>query len=291
MKLQISHLTKYTYEQPVIDSMNEIRLTPRTNDDQVCHEHTILIKPNVQLCSYQDYFGNKVHHFSIASSHQELLIESRSIVETSDQPDELKQHLPFESELEILMSDSIQNQYAEYLMETDYTRTTPELRRFCSTHIQLNEMNGVYQLLEYISSLLFSNLTYDSTASHVHTTVEETLRLKRGVCQDYAHLMIAICRIYSIPSRYVSGYQFIADLNDEQTEIQHASHAWIEAYIPILGWIGFDPTNNGKINWRYVKIGHGRNYSDIVPVKGVYQGIGSQHLEVSVDVKVLKTAL
>jgi transglutaminase-like putative cysteine protease len=290
VKLQISHLTKYTYEQPVTDSMNEIRLTPRTNDDQICHEHTILIKPNVLLRSYEDYFGNKVYYFSVPSSHQELIIESRSIVETVDPSNEILKHLPITTECEILESDAFQNQYAEYLMETDYTRTIPELHSFCSVHIKINEMNNIYQLLDHISSLLFSNLTYDSSASHVHTTVEETLRLKRGVCQDYAHLMIAICRVFHIPARYVSGYQFIGDLNDHQTEIQHASHAWVEAYIPMVGWIGFDPTNNGKLNWRYVKIGHGRNYSDIVPVKGIYQGIGSQQLEVSVDVKVLNTA-
>jgi transglutaminase-like putative cysteine protease len=290
VKLQITHLTRYTYQEPVGDSLNEVRLTPRTDDHQVCSKHTILVEPEVPLFSYKDYFGNTVHHFNIPSPHQELVIESRSIVETVETVKEEVHHLPYETECEILASDSFQNQYAEYLMETDYTRITPELRTFCSETFHTYKVESIYHLLEQISYLLYSNLTYDTGATHVNTTVEETLRFKRGVCQDYAHLMIAICRVFNIPSRYVSGYQFIGDIHHDQSEIQHASHAWIEAYVPIIGWIGLDPTNNEKINWRYVKIGHGRNYRDIVPVKGVYQGLGEQHLDVLVDVKVIKDA-
>ncbi|OAS83191.1 MULTISPECIES: transglutaminase family protein [Metabacillus] len=288
MKLQITHLTRYTYQEPVMDSINEVRLTPRSDDHQECSEHRILVKPEVPLFSYTDYFGNTVHHFTIPSPHHELTIESRSIVDTVETFKDMVHPIPYETETDILASDTFQNQYAEYLMETDFTRITPELRIFCAETVHTYKVKSIYHLLEQISNLLYSNLTYDTGATHVHTTVEETLRLKRGVCQDYAHLMIAICRLYNIPTRYVSGYQFIGDIHDDQTEeVQHASHAWIEAYVPIVGWIGFDPTNNGKINWRYVKIGHGRNYRDIVPVKGVYQGLGEQKLEVSVDVKVL----
>jgi transglutaminase-like putative cysteine protease len=288
VKLQITHLTRYNYQEPVIDSINEVRLSPRTDDRQKCSEHTILVEPQVSLFSYKDYFGNTVHHFTIPSPHQELAIESRSIVETDETIMKQTLHLPYKSECEILASESFQNQYAEYLMETDYTRITPEIQTFCSEMVHIHKAESIYQLLEQVSTLLYTNLTYDTGATHVHTTVEETLRLKRGVCQDYAHLMIAICRVFNIPARYVSGYQFIGNIHDDQSDIQHASHAWVEAYIPIVGWHGFDPTNNGEINWRYVKIGHGRNYRDIVPVKGVYQGSANQHLDVSVDVKVLK---
>jgi transglutaminase-like putative cysteine protease len=291
VKLQITHLTKYVYQKPVIDSINEVRLTPITDERQSRCEHSIKIKPRVPLYSYNDYFGNTVHHFTISSPHQQLSIEARSIVDTEELVKENINHLSYENECEILASESFQNQYAEYLMDTDYTRMTPELQAFCSETVFTYKVESIYQLLQQISNLLYSSLTYDTGATHVHTTVEETLLLKRGVCQDYAHLMIAICRKFNIPSRYVSGYQFIGDIHDNQTEIQHASHAWIEAYIPIVGWRGFDPTNNGIVDWRYVKIGHGRNYRDIVPVKGVYQGLGDQRLEVSVDVKILNNVL
>lgn len=126
-----------------------------------------------------------------------------------------------------------------------------------------------------------------SGVSHVHSTVEDTLKLKRGVCQDFAHLMIAICKTLLIPARYVSGYHFVKDLVDE-TNYEQASHAWVEAYIPGVGWCGFDPTNEGEVNGRYVKLAHGRDYKDIVPVKGIYKGTDRQNLEVEVDVKLIE---
>lgn len=285
MKLQISHLTRYTYQEPVSDSVNEIRLSPRTDARQSCCEHSIVIKPSVPLFTYEDYFGNLAHYFTIPAPHQELLIHSYSIVKTEEGNQDPKNRLPYATELEILQSEQFQNKYAEYLMETDYTRITSELKAFCHETINMEKSENVYELLEQISNAIYSNITYDTKVTHVHTTVEETLRLKRGVCQDYAHLMIAICRMFNIPARYVSGYHFIGDLNDDQTEVQHASHAWVEGYVPLIGWMSFDPTNNGKMDWRYIKIGHGRNYSDIVPVKGVYQGTHQQQLEVTVDVK------
>lgn len=284
MKLQISHLTRYTYQEPVTDSVNEIRLSPRTDDRQSCCEHSIVINPSVPLFTYKDYFGNLAHYFTIQAPHQELLIHSYSIIKTDENNHDPKNLLPYVIERDILVSEQFQNTYAEYLMETEYTHITSELKAFCHETIKEHQSENVYELLEQISNAIYSNITYDTKVTHVHTTVEETLLLKRGVCQDYAHLMIAICRMFNIPARYVSGYHFIGDLSDGQT-VQHASHAWVEAYIPLIGWMAFDPTNNGKVDWRYVKLGHGRNYSDIVPVKGVYQGTNKQQLEVTVDVK------
>ncbi|RBW69654.1 transglutaminase family protein [Bacillus taeanensis] len=286
MKLQISHLTKYSYQEPVVDSVNEIRLSPRTDSRQLCSTNSIVIEPNVSLFSYEDYFGNTVHYFNVVSPHKELVIESQSIVETSEIHQKQASQVSYNIERQILESEQFQNKYAEYLMETNYTGITPQLKAFCKEAIDPTKAESVYQLLEQISASIYSNFTYDVDATHVQTTVEEMLRLKRGVCQDYVHLMIAVCRLYHIPARYVSGYQFIGDLNNsDETEVQHASHAWLEAYVPLVGWVGLDPTNNGKIDCRYVKIGHGRNYGDIVPIKGIYRGGEKQDLEVTVDVK------
>jgi transglutaminase-like putative cysteine protease len=116
--------------------------------------------------------------------------------------------------------------------------------------------------------------------------VKNALKLKRGVCQDYAHLMIAVCRSVGLPSRYVSGYHFVGDLQGSNANFEQASHAWVETHIPGTGWLGFDPTNNVEVNWRYIKLGHGRDYKDIVPVKGVYRG-GAGTLSVKVDVRKL----
>jgi transglutaminase-like putative cysteine protease len=142
--------------------------------------------------------------------------------------------------------------------------------------------------LKKISECIHMNFIYDPSATDVHTTVEETVKLKRGVCQDFAHLMIAVCRSKDIPARYVSGYHFIGDLQGGHADYEQASHAWVEAYVPGKGWVGYDPTNNMMVNWRYVKIGHGRDYRDIVPVKGVYTGTAAQTLTVDVDVRIFE---
>lgn len=287
MKLEIIHQTSYTYEDKVGYSVNEVRLTPRTNFRQSCVNHTITTYPNTELFSYQDYFGNIAHAFTVAKPHQELVIKSHSIVDTHEKDRNEYNLFPYEKELEFLHSEKFINHYAEYLSATPYTMITNEIKNYAMTLSELESAGGVYQLLRQISETIYSTFTYDPNASHVHTTVEETLKLKRGVCQDFAHLMITLCRVKGIPARYISGYHFIGDLQGGHADFEQASHAWIEAYVPGIGWVGFDPTNNGLINWRYVKVGHGRDYRDIVPVKGIYQGRSAQTMTVEVDVKLV----
>jgi transglutaminase-like putative cysteine protease len=285
MKLKVTHLTQYTYKEPVIDSVNELRLTPITNEYQTCSEHSITVEPTVNLFSYTDYFGNLTHYFTLHSPHQQLSIRMDAIVETHLTEQQKQSKLALEDENKILSSEKFQNEYAEFLMETPYTVLIPELLQFIQTKIDKNQCESTYGLLDQISHVIYTHFTYDPDATNVHTTLEETLQLKRGVCQDYAHLMIGICRILHIPARYVSGYHFMGDPEDNQIHFQHASHAWVEAYIPLIGWVGFDPTNNGKIDWRYIKVSHGRDYNDIAPVKGVYKGSSNQELTVSVDLQ------
>jgi transglutaminase-like putative cysteine protease len=288
MKLVISHLTRYTYQEPVTDSVNEIRLTPQTDSRQFCLEHTVVIKPNAELFSYEDFFGTKVQSFTLSHPHEELFIKTKSIVVTYEKDQHQGRPLPLPTEKMIIQSDSFQNRYAEYLIETPYTFTSFDMKRYASNIGNLDSTGGIYQLVTMINEAIYTNFTYDPQATDVHTTVEETLKLKRGVCQDFAHLMITVCRFHGIPARYISGYHFIGDLQGGHADYEQASHAWVEAYIPDMGWMGFDPTNNGLINWRYVKIGHGRDYRDIVPIKGVYRGIGCHALTVDVDVRVLE---
>jgi transglutaminase-like putative cysteine protease len=288
MKLKISHYTHYTYVEPVGYSVNEIRLTPQTDSRQFCYEHSIVVNPDVSLFSYEDFFTNKVHSFSVSEPHQELLIKAESIVHTDEKEYYQGRPLPLSTEKKILRGNTFQNHFTEYLIGTDYTRITPELITYVNSIVDLDSSGGIFLLLKDISARIFGDFIYDPQATDVHTTVEETLQLKRGVCQDFAHLMIAICRAKGIPARYVSGYHFIGDLQSGHADYEQASHAWVEAYIPNKGWVGYDPTNNGMVNWRYVKIGHGRDYRDIVPVKGVYTGTAAQTLTVEVDVKILE---
>ncbi|QWU13647.1 Transglutaminase-like enzyme, putative cysteine protease [Paenibacillus sophorae] len=286
MKIQINHTTRYTYTEPVTDSVNEIRLTPRTNYRQSCFHHEVEIFPPANLLTYEDFFGNRVHAYSVNKPHTEMVIHTRATVVTVDKAQGADlPRLPLEEQIELMKEEDFQNRYTEYILPTRYTEVTPELMEFASQH-PFDEAEDLYEWTRKLSTTIYEQFTYDPGATSVNTTVKKALKLKRGVCQDYAHLMIAVCRSVGLPSRYVSGYHYVSDLQGGNADFEQASHAWVETHIPGTGWLGFDPTNDVEVNWRYVKLGHGRDYKDIVPVKGVYRGIQGQ-LEVTVDVQLL----
>ncbi|MEW9698173.1 transglutaminase N-terminal domain-containing protein [Paenibacillus sp. SI8] len=286
MKLEITHITRYAYEDTVQDSVNEIRLTPSTNYRQSCYHHVIVTDPVSSLFTYEDFFHNRVHAFTVDNMHRELTIKMVSTVVTHDNDNTPSAGTsPYEGK-EHRFSDAFQNQYAEYLLPTSYTELTLEIKAY-SDAISDDGLS-LYELLRHIYKTVHRDFTYDPMATSVQTTVGEMLHIKRGVCQDYSHFMIAICRDKGIPARYVSGYHFVGDLQGGSADFTQASHAWVECLIPGTGWFGYDPTNNCEVNWRYVKLGHGRDYNDIVPVKGVYRGTGKQDLEVIVDVRLIE---
>jgi transglutaminase-like putative cysteine protease len=282
MKLEIMHMTRYAYADPAVDSVNELRLTPRTDERQSCYQHDVTVEPHSSMMAYEDYFGNRVHVFSVNDAHRELVIRARSVVVTRElAPPQVS--LSPQDELAQLRSEAFEDRFIEYLLPTQYTARSQELLEYAK-QFPLNGQ-GVYPWIREVSSAIHRDLQYDPGATHVHTTVSDTLQLRRGVCQDYAHLMISVCRAAGVPARYVSGYHFVGDLQGGNADFEQASHAWVEVYIPGVGWYGIDPTNNAEIGGRYVKLGHGRDYKDIVPVKGIYRGTGHQRLEVTVDVR------
>jgi transglutaminase-like putative cysteine protease len=268
----------------VADSVNEIRLSPRTNGNQSCYQHSITTYPHAPLYAYEDYFGNRVHAFSVAEPHAQLTITARSIVVTNDRAVPKESILPYEQEREIMDSEPFLDRFAEYLAPTDYTQNTTDVQQIAQRFLNTSE-ESVSQLLATITTSIKQEYTYDPTATQVQTKIDEMIKIRRGVCQDFAHLMIALCRCIGIPARYVSGYQYILDLSGGNADFEQASHAWIEAYIPEVGWTGFDPTNDVPVGWRYIILAYGRDYKDIVPVKGVYHGTPQQNLKVDVDVK------
>ncbi|MHA7965622.1 transglutaminase family protein [Paenibacillus sp. CAU 1782] len=297
MKLHITHVTQYEYPDSVTDSVNEIRLTPSTNERQSCYQQSISIEPNASLFSYEDYFGNRVHSFSVNGPHKRLAIKTAMTVVTKGarSEEERSQYLnrcSMEDSWRWLRSDEAGDRYAEFLLETEYTFITPEVKAFANgIQVPPPGAEGSHCVLDWLSglsSLIREQFQYDPEATTVETTTSEMFQRQRGVCQDFAHLMIASARSVGIPARYVSGYHFVGDLQGGNADFQQASHAWVEAYVPSLGWCSFDPTNADPVGERYVKLGHGRDYKDIVPVKGVYRGTGEQRLSVVVDVRKLE---
>lgn len=285
-KLEITHITRYTYSDSAQDSVNEVRLTPLTDKRQSCYHHTITTEPVSALFTYSDYFHNQVHAFTVNKIHQELTIKMVSTVVTRNNAYPQRPSIPSFDQKAERFSDTFQNEYAEYLLPTGYTALTPEVKAYADAIP--DDGISLHHLIAAIGATIYFDFTYDPSATSVQTTALETLKLRRGVCQDYSHLMIAICRDKGIPARYVSGYHFVGDLQGGNADFTQASHAWVECLIPGAGWLGFDPTNNNEINWRYVKLAHGRDYNDIVPVKGIYRGSGTQDLDVFVDVKLLE---
>ncbi|MEK3884143.1 transglutaminase family protein [Paenibacillus sp. PL2-23] len=299
MKLSITHHTQYEYAEAVTDSVNELRLTPSTNERQSCYQQSITVEPNAPLFSYEDYFGNRVHAFSVNQPHRKLSIRTSMVVVTKRAPsaEEREAYLTGrtpEQGWAWLTSEEAGNRFAEFLLETDYTTITDDVRSFAAAADNPDTVNqptassmkvSVLDWLSSLSSRIRSEFQYDPEATTVETTTSEMFERKRGVCQDFAHLMIACARSEGVPARYVSGYHFVGDLQGGSADFEQASHAWVEAYVPTLGWCSFDPTNADPVGERYVKLGHGRDYKDIVPVKGVYRGTGEQRLKVTVDVR------
>jgi len=284
MKLDICHITRYRYAEPVTDSVNEIRLSPRTNYRQACYHHEIKVEPAAALFSYEDYFGNRIHAFTVNPAHRELSVTVRSTVVTHDNDKHRRKVLSPDEDWQTVRSEAVYDRFAEYLQPTAYIV-------FDGTFIENDAVKedgiGVFDWVLQTAKRIYEQYEYNPNTTGVHTTVSEFYRLRRGVCQDFAHLMITLCRMKGVPARYVSGYHFVGDLQSRTATFEQASHAWIEAYIPGTGWIGFDPTNNCQVDDHYVKLGHGRDYLDIVPMKGVYRGTPVQTMDVTVDVRKL----
>lgn len=285
MRLEICHMTKYRYGDWVADSVNELRLAPRTDERQACYHHALTIEPNVSLQSYEDYFGNRVHAFTANEPHRELAIVSRSTVVTRDAPFKRSNKGDPAAAWAQVRGEDFVNANAEYLLPTAYASFHPDVAAYA---LGIGgEGGGVYEFVLQATQRIYADFEYKPLSTGVHTTADELIGLGKGVCQDFAHLMLSVCRLRGVAARYVSGYHFVGDLRGRDADFEQASHAWVEAYVPGFGWLGFDPTNNGLVDWRYVKLAHGRDYPDIVPVKGIYRGTGEQELQVKVDVRLV----
>ncbi|MBB6669902.1 transglutaminase family protein [Cohnella nanjingensis] len=282
MKLEICHVTRYRYGGVVSDSVNELRLAPRTDERQACYQHVLTVDPNVTMMSYEDYFGNRVHAFTANDAHRELVIASRSTVVTRDSEMKRKTEEPPTESWARIRSDAFVDAYAEYLLPSAFATFHAAVSAYASV---IGAEAGVFDFVKGASGRIYEDFEYKPQSTGVHTTADELIGIGSGVCQDFAHLLLAVCRLRGVPARYVSGYHFVGDLQGRDADFEQASHAWIEAYVPGVGWLGFDPTNNGLVDWRYVKLAHGRDYLDIVPVKGVYRGTDEQELTVKVDVQ------
>ncbi len=272
MKYDILHRTRYAYASPVRDSFNDVRLQPMPIPEQTVESFLLKVLPAARLTHFKDFYSNWVNHFEIIEPHSYLMIEAQSRVVTRPPAPLPEEKLcSFEKMKE---APNIERCF-DYLQASRFVELSPDAWK-----LALDATDGVDDAwLAALALIKFVHgfLKYESKSTHVHTHMNEVLKDRRGVCQDFAHLMLGLCRSLKIPARYVSGYL--------ATESASATHAWMEAFVPGHGWRALDPTHNRQINETYVKIGHGRDYGDVPPVSGNYRGTLERKMEVEVKIK------
>lgn len=276
-KFKIQHVTRYSYEVPVRESANQIMLYPMTDSFQEVLLHLLQVSGNPEIEIHHDVFENKVGTFTHSQSHKELTIDSKLEVMTTPRtlPTENIAHA---EQWEILKNTKHQFPYIEFLKPEQFA-ALPELR---------DVMNNLHQkestplhCANTFCDYVFQSFTYQKGITTVDTTLDEIWNLRSGVCQDFAHILLEMLRLTSIPARYVSGY-ICPNKNGMRGE--GATHAWVEAFIPAYGWLGLDPTNNCLVNENHVRLAVGKNYYDCSPVRGTYRGSSGHSLDVAVTV-------
>jgi len=280
MKYDIKHITVFRYEDMVEQSLNQIRLKPRNTECQRLISYNLKIAPMSMTKEYIDIWGNTIESFFIAEKHNELVIISNSIVSVQRAP--YIYTIQFSDKMrEIFFSQLFKEHYLAYLSTSSFTYLREDQKNEILSKLPEPTLNPVQFALK-LMGYLYNTIEYDATATTIKTTAEEAFDLKRGVCQDYTHIMLSVLRHVGIPARYISGYLYVGQGDDLIGET--ATHAWVEIMVPGIGWIGIDPTNNVEVLENHINLCVGRDFRDVSPVEGVYQG-GKQTLEVTVEVK------
>lgn len=280
MRLRVYHRTEYTYASSVTQSSNELRLCPLDTPFQRCESFFPGVIPATRLTHFRDLFSNVVHYFELPEPHDRLVIETRATVLTQSKVDYGAfpygmKHLDLPQCLE-------REECYPFLQDSHYVEVTPAIWKHALDVADTSE--DVFQTSYAIMEHIYRNFEYQSGTTKVTTHAREVFEQRRGVCQDFAHLMLALCRALRIPARYVSGYLFDPTW-DHRLRGNAASHAWVEVYLLREGWVGLDPTNNKVVDGTYIKVATGRDYADVAPVTGTYFGSGISTMHVTVDVK------
>ncbi len=281
MRFRVSHTTEYKYQVPASESFAELRVWPQSNGSQQVISRSLVVEPSSLVDHYTDYFGNYVEFFSVPYRHSSVSVTAEAEVETfSMSPPDAVLALSLAEARQVMNSNLYQ--LFEFLQPSGLVPLNQHSRikkRFFS------EANSVGDTLLSLNRWIFTNFTYQSGSTDISTPIREVVRHRKGVCQDFAHLMLAILRSNGIPARYVSGY--IEAFDPEKVDLQlvgaAASHAWVEVYLPGGYWWGLDPTNNQVAGERHIVVAVGRDYNDVAPMRGTYKGANDQRLKVIVS--------
>lgn len=278
MRLQILHRTHYAYTAPVAENYNEVRLQPISDALQECHAFELATTPAAKVKRYHDLHLNLVDHFYLTDPHTALTLEARSTVTTHARafdPGVVTFPLARIGECQRL------ERCFDFLQMSDFVSLDVEVWRLAQDAVA--GVTDAWEAALAIMTLVYREFAYDGAATTVQTHMREVLRLRRGVCQDFAHVMLGLCRSVKIPARYVSGYLYVGSGEDLRGDL--ASHAWVEVFIPGHGWLGLDPTNNRPADEHHVKVAVGSDYSDAAPIRGNFKGRAEQRMTVFLDIR------
>jgi transglutaminase-like putative cysteine protease len=279
MRLEIRYLNEFTYAEPARESHNLLRACPANTPDQRLIHYDVEVDPNARIMSYVDYWGTRVDEFGIREPHMVLSIRAQSTVETS---------APVAPEVAPPMDSygAVRGELVSFLMPSPHVRWNGAVSDIAGASIA-GAPDAVGAAVA-IADTVTATLEYRPGSTEVGVDVADILEQRTGVCQDFAHLAIAMYRSVGMPARYVSGYLYATRQTDAaapvDAEVDVQTHAWVEVFIPGHGWWQLDPTNPQPVGELHVKIGHGRDYDDVMPLRGVYHGGSAHDLGVQVTI-------
>jgi transglutaminase-like putative cysteine protease len=281
MFYSIRHVTKFSYDRPISESVMEVRMQPRSEGAQRCQHFGLSTIPSSRVMMFQDHDANIVHHFNIPSRHEWMLLTADALVECVPAPP-----VPWAlgpqawSSLDSLTATG---EYWDDLAPSVFARPSRLLGQL-RDELQLVRGDDPLSTLRRLTEEMFQRFAYSPQSTRVDSPIDDALESRRGVCQDFSHIFIALARELGVPCRYISGYLFHEGEADRSSD--GATHAWAEAFLPDLGWIGFDPTNNLLAADRHIRVAIGRDYADVPPTRGVYKGLAGVKSELAVAVNV-----
>jgi transglutaminase-like putative cysteine protease len=281
MYYSIRHITRFRYTAPVRESVMELRMQPRSEGPQALRSFQIVTNPRAQLYAYTDHLGNAVYHFNVLRQHTELRIETQSVVEMS----EWRAQSEADS-LEWSRYNSLNLTAEQYdlLEPSKFSHMSRALHGFMAAKGIEKPQGDVLSALKNLNTTIHDSFGYEIGITDAYSPIDEALSAKSGVCQDFAHIMIAVARSWGIPARYVSCYLHYRKKGEDRSG-DDATHAWVETFLPTMGWIGFDPTNDIMAGGRHIRVAVGRDYADVPPTRGTYKGGADSELAISVSVQ------
>ncbi|MCB0882822.1 MAG: transglutaminase family protein [Thermoleophilia bacterium] len=273
LRLRASHRTEIAYAGVVHDSVNEVRLIPREDGRQAVEDPYIHVEPATDVYLHTDAFGNRVAWFQVATPHHRLRIEATAVVTVDPAPPALAPVA-----WDAFAAPALRDEVGEYLLESPRVTLSPAVEAFAAEVDAAGSADAV-QWLRHAERTVCESIEYQPGSTTVDSTVDQLLEARRGVCQDMTHLFLALCRRRGIPARYVSGW-----LYEPERTSPNESHAWCEVWLPGHGWREFDPTHPEPRLDHYIRVGVGRDYSDVPPVRGHYVGADTQEMAVTVEI-------